>query len=221
MEKLNERNNFLYLTVALLGLLLSLPILKMYEGGTIYWITRLLVFLMLIVTYASLNFGPWWRRFVGLTLLLMASSELLYQLGFLDNASPFRLIMLMLFFLSVAYSASRRVLLRGHIDTNKIVGGIAIYLLLGLIWAMLYLISLEFLPGAFNGIEAGRWEDNFFDVVYFSFVTLATLGYGDISPSLPLTKSLAYLQAVTGTFYMAIVVASLIGASHKSSHDQQ
>jgi hypothetical protein len=193
----------------------------MFEGGTIYWITRLLIFLMLIVTYASLNFGPWWRRFVGLTLVLMASSELLFQLGFIGDASPFRLLLLMLFFFSVAYSAGRRVLLRGHIDTNKIVGSIAIYLLLGLIWAMLYLIALEFVPGSFNSIEAGRWEDNFFDVIYFSFVTLTTLGYGDISPALPLTKSLAYLQAITGTFYMAIVVASLIGASGTSAKNRQ
>jgi hypothetical protein len=221
MQRLNEQNNFLYLTLALLVLLLSLPLLKMFEGGIVHWITRLLVFFMLLITYASLDFGRWWRHFMAVILLVLAGSTLLHEFDFIGDAGLLHLVLLMLFFGSVAYSAGHRVLLRGAIDGNKIIGSIAIYLLLGLLWAMLYLITLEFVPGAFNGIEGGQWEDNFFDVIYFSFVTLATLGYGDISPTLPLTKSLAYLQAVTGTFYMAVVVASLIGASRASAKHQQ
>jgi hypothetical protein len=65
---------------------------------------------------------------------------------------------------------------------------------------------------AFNGIERENWSDNFSNAAYFSFVTMTSLGYGDISPALPLTRALAYLQAIVGAFYMAIVVASLIGA---------
>jgi voltage-gated potassium channel Kch len=49
-------------------------------------------------------------------------------------------------------------------------------------------------------------------MTYFSFVTLATLGYGDISPASPIAQVIVILEAVTGAFYMAIVVASLIGA---------
>jgi hypothetical protein len=104
------------------------------------------------------------------------------------------------------------------VDANTIVGALSVYLLIGLIWATLYLLSLEFFPLAFNGIERENWSDNFSNAVYFSFVTMTSLGYGDVSPALPITRALAYLQAIAGAFYMAIVVASLIGA--RTSHQK-
>jgi voltage-gated potassium channel Kch len=52
-----------------------------------------------------------------------------------------------------------------------------------------------------------------FIMTYFSFVTLTTLGYGDISPVTPVAQVLVVLEAVTGMFYIAIIVASLIGAA--------
>ena len=83
--------------------------------------------------------------------------------------------------------------------------------LLGLIWAMLYLFIAETIPGAFNSLPQVPWLDNFANAVYFSFVTITTLGYGDISPALPLPRFLVYMEAIVGVFYMAILVASLIG----------
>ena len=102
-------------------------------------------------------------------------------------------------------------LLTGSVDINKIVGSVALYLLLGLIWAIFYTVLLEFSPEAIQGMEAGPWPDNLSIMTYFSFVTLATLGYGDISPVTPVAQTLVILEAVTGMFYMAVVVASLIG----------
>ena len=52
-------------------------------------------------------------------------------------------------------------------------------------------------------------KDNF---IYFSFVTLTTLGFGDLLPVSPLARFLVYMEAVPGVFYMAIVVSSLVGA---------
>jgi len=125
----------------------------------------------------------------------------------------FDLSITLVFFLAVALTASSRVLLQGgEVDRNKIIGAIAIYLLLGLIWSTVYLILLEVSPTAFNGMEHLAWEDNFSRSTYFSYVTLTTLGYGDISPAEPLSRVLVYLEAMVGTFYMAIVIASLIGA---------
>ena len=78
---------------------------------------------------------------------------------------------------------------------------------------------LEFSPTAFNGMEHQLWEDNFSRATYFSYVTLTTLGYGDISPAEPLSRVLVYIEAMVGTFYMAVVIASLIGArSEKKTH---
>lgn len=212
MDKLNKNNNFLYLTMALVGVLIALPLLKLFEQGPVHWIIRGLLVVMMLTTYRSLHFGRHWRGFVALVLVLMIASTLFRELGVVHSTGVAQPALLLLYFGSVAYFAARRVLFSGRVDGNSILGGIAIYLLLGLIWSTLYLINLEFQPTALNGIEYQRWEDSLFEVTYFSYVTLATLGYGEISPALPISQGLAYLEAITGTFYMAIVVASLIGA---------
>ncbi len=75
----------------------------------------------------------------------------------------------------------------------------------------IYLFIAQAIPGAFNGVEQMLWYDNFANIAYYSFVTLTTLGYGDISPVAPIARFLVYIEAVVGVFYMAILVASLIG----------
>ena len=129
-----------------------------------------------------------------------------------------RAFILFVFYVGAIYLARRQVLFSGVVDANKIVGAIGIYLLMGLIWALMYLFLAQAIPGAFNGLEQLVWYDNFANVAYYSFVTLTTLGYGDISPVTPIARFLVYMEAVVGVFYMAILVASLIGVSISSSH---
>ena len=119
--------------------------------------------------------------------------------------------------LSAAWLVGGEVLLTGTVDFNKIVGAIALYLLLGLIWSIFYVIALEISPGSLNGVESASWFDNFPTTTYFSFVTLTTLGYGDISPAEPMAEVLVILEAVTGMFYLAVIVASLVGAMRTKS----
>lgn len=100
-----------------------------------------------------------------------------------------------------------RAFARGPVTMHRIQGAIAGYLLLGLVWANVYeLLSLG-LPGAFAGVNvaatAQRW-------VYFSFVTLTTVGYGDLIPVHPLARSFANLEALTGQLYPAILLARLV-----------
>lgn len=221
MEKLNEKNNFLYVTAALVCLLIALPILELTDSSLVEWVIRTLIFTMMVITYISLDFGLWWRRFVGLVLILLVLSTVLRELSILQSTGFAHLLMLLFFFASVAYSAARRVLFSGSIDSNKIIGSIAVYLLLGLIWSMLYLLALDLVPSALAGIEHRRWENNLFETIYFSFITLTSTGYGEITPVHPITRALAFLEALTGTFYMAVVVASLVGAAthHKPPED--
>ena len=115
------------------------------------------------------------------------------------------------FFIWTTWLAARQVLFTGSIDDNKIVGAICIYLLLGLIWTMMYLLIAEAVPDAFIGLQQAPWYDNFSELSYYSFVTLTTLGYGDITPNLPIPRFLAYMEAVVGVLYIAILVASLVG----------
>jgi hypothetical protein len=212
MKGVNEKNNFIYFTAALVVLLLISALVDTMPQGEGRMLLRLVILATEVVAFISLNFGTRWRGFIGLMVLLIIVAGSLDEFTSVTWAPVFGLISSLIFFLGIAYVVSRRVLFSGDVDFNTIIGALAVYLLIGLIWATLYLLTLEFFPLAFNGIERENWSDNFSNAAYFSFVTMTSLGYGDISPALPLTRALAYLQAIVGAFYMAIVVASLIGA---------
>jgi hypothetical protein len=107
----------------------------------------------------------------------------------------------------------RYVLRPGEVTADKIHGAIAGYILMGLLWTALYLFLNKMQPGsfAFNGV---RDFDNplvFPDFLYFSFITLTTTGYGDIAPVTGHARSLAILEQLAGTFYIAILIARLTG----------
>jgi hypothetical protein len=86
-----------------------------------------------------------------------------------------------------------------------------VLLLLGIIWTCLYAMLAEFRQGAFNGPSSGSWYEAFPTLLHFSFVTLTTVGYGDITPVSPLARFLAFMEAIVGQFYIAVLVASPVG----------
>jgi hypothetical protein len=101
-----------------------------------------------------------------------------------------------------------RVFARGTVTADRVMGAVALYLLLGFAWASAYeLVALHdphaFGGGAAEGVGAERW-------IYFSFVTLTTAGYGDIVPVARSARSLAVLEALVGQLYPAIILARLV-----------
>jgi len=96
----------------------------------------------------------------------------------------------------------------GPITLHRIQGGVAAYLLLGVAWAQAYTLLALLRPGAFSGAAAAGDGPRTF--LYFSFVTLTTVGYGDVLPVHPAARSLAMLEAVTGPLYLAILLARLV-----------
>ncbi len=101
-----------------------------------------------------------------------------------------------------------QVLKKGPITAHRIQGAIAVYLLLGLAWAHTYDLIEYLSPGSFTGAITD--SARFSSWMYFSFVTLATLGYGDIAPAHPVARSLAVAEAITGQLYLAILIARLV-----------
>jgi hypothetical protein len=108
------------------------------------------------------------------------------------------------------------VLRRGPITARRIQGAIAVYLLLGFIWAQAYELVALWHPGAFTGAVHGRGS---LPWTYFSFVTLTTMGYGDIMPVHPLARAVAVLEALTGQLYLAIMLARLVSLESQSRRD--
>jgi len=96
-----------------------------------------------------------------------------------------------------------------------IYAALCMYLLMGLVWSFIYVLVVALDPNAIKLALVIDWDDNardvFSEMYYFSFVTLTTLGYGDVLPISRIARSLATLEAVVGQLYLAVVIASLVG----------
>jgi hypothetical protein len=95
------------------------------------------------------------------------------------------------------------------ITADVIMGGICVYLLMGFIWAFVFAILESIQPGSFQMPE--DLSAGLVGFSYYSFVTLTTLGYGDVTPVSPPARSLALLEAIMGQLYIAILIARLVG----------
>ena len=117
---------------------------------------------------------------------------------------------------ALCYVVLALVLRSGPITTRRIEGAIAVYLLLGFTWAHAYELVVLWHPGAFTGAVEARGS---LPWMYYSFVTLTTMGYGDIMPVHPLARALAVLEALTGQLYLAIMLARLVSMELQSRRD--
>jgi hypothetical protein len=210
-KRLSEEDNFAFLTVALVLLLLTAAIVDQFASNLgKRLVPAVTVVTLAIAVWGVKHSGIWFRTGIGMVIAIF-----LVALGgqFLDQTGLHyaHLLILLVFFSYTAWLAMRQVLFTGAITRNKIFGAVCIYLLLGLIFAMLYLLIVQFSPSAFNGVDKLSWYDNLADYVYFSFVSLTTLGFGDITPALPVVRFLVYMEAVVGQLYVAILIASLVG----------
>jgi hypothetical protein len=214
---MTRQDNFIYLTFSLILLLLGTSLAQQFFDDSV----PRLVQSAIIVTLLVAVWGVDSKDFVLRKTFIFPLAILFFSFfgAWLDNAGFDQLYLLLLlsFLISSALRTAKQVLFTGDIDGNKILGAICLYLLMGLIWAVLYtLVQLTF-PGSFTNISSNSaWFTLFPDFIYFSFVTITTLGFGDISPLLPVSRFLVYLEAIVGQFYLAILVASLVG-SHMSN----
>ncbi len=115
--------------------------------------------------------------------------------------------------LLLAVAVSINVFAPHHTLGDRIFGAIVLYLLLGLIWAVAFALVDRLVAHAFaghlqTGSGVGEWT-------YFSFVTLTTLGYGDITPVTRIARSLATFEALIGQLHPAIIIARLVSLQGK------
>ena len=107
---------------------------------------------------------------------------------------------------------------KGEFTLHRIQGGIVVYLLISLVFAMLYQ-SVYLLEGetAFKGLSLSDRKE----FMYFSLVTLTTVGYGDITPAIVITRSMANFEALIGQLYPAILIAGIVTKVLESSKEHK
>jgi len=118
----------------------------------------------------------------------------------------------MLFMGYVALNILGYILRASRVSSEILCAAIANYLILGLLWSFAYTMIASAVPGAFafsTGPESGHVMGGF-NSIYFSFATLSTIGYGDISPVAGGVRMLAVAEAVVGMFYVTMLIARLV-----------
>jgi len=116
------------------------------------------------------------------------------------------------FMVFVAMHLFRFVLRSQRVNTEVLCAAISVYLMLGIIWTMSYVLLAQFVPGSF--VFSAAQDPNRamvgFEALYFSLGTLSGVSYGDITPVSNVARMLALLEAMTGVFYMTILIARLV-----------
>lgn len=186
--------------------------------GALGGIARDLAFSALLVAGAlSLPERRWLRRLVPPVAVLVLLVRWAYVAGTTADLTVWRelstLVMLILF----AWVVTAQVYRRGPVTVHRIQGAVAVYLLLGLVWASAYELVHHLHPEAFAGSLGAASPQTW---IYFSFVTLTTTGYGDIAPVHPVARSLAVAEALTGQLYLAVTLARLV-ALHVGARDRR
>ena len=139
------------------------------------------------------------------------------QLGHLFFPGPWmngiRSLFTALFLFSVALALFGNIVARSQIVTIDLMfGAVNIYLMVGLAFASLFAYLELMQPGSFSGLEVFSTDKNpFLPFIYFSYITLTTLGYGDVTPVTGAAITLSYVEAIFGQLYLAILVARLVG----------
>jgi len=198
------------LLLALVLLFVSAPFIEDLPGGDLIEA----VLLTLVMVAAVLAVGGR-RRTLTVALLLLSPALVGKWVNHVrpDLMPPAVLLAPTVIFFGFIVAHLLRFIVRApRVDTNVLCAGLSGYLLLGLLWLPMHLMVARLNPAAFAlpaGASAGATLDGF-SAFYFSFSTLCTIGYGDITPVSKAARMLAVTEAITGLFYLAVLISRLV-----------
>jgi hypothetical protein len=219
-EEIVRKNRFIPLLAALALLLIITPIWRLLfpgassEAGTTV-IGIAFVVMLIFATYAVAR----GRRFLVISVALAVPVALLQVVSFLFDSDRLLLadsIASVVFLAYIAVQGLRYLFTVRQVTMDTIAASLCIYLLLALAWAAIYTITELLAPGSYvvsrqDAASGGFVEEGSGVALYFSLVTISTLGYGDITPTTPVARLFAASQAVCGQLYLAVLVARLVG----------
>jgi hypothetical protein len=120
----------------------------------------------------------------------------------------------------IAVNVLSAVIRRNSVSANAVVGAICVYLLMAHVFALVYAALETSAPGSITGVVSstaataagGHHDSHLHEFLYFSVITLTTLGYGDMLAITPAARALVMLEAMSGQFFVAVFVARLVGS---------
>lgn len=204
------RHAAVWLLVALGALFVTSPFVQTLPGGDLVEAT-----LLSIVMVAAIGAVGGQRRAlrIGLVLLVPALGGKWLHHARPDLVPPALHLLATLVFFGFVVARLLVTLVRApRVDANVLCAGLAGFLLLGLLWVPAYLVVARLDPAAFAlpGARGAPATLDAFGAFYFSMITLCTVGYGDVTPVSSPARMLAVLEAISGVFYMAVLVSRLV-----------
>ncbi len=212
-----RRRRFQTLLIAAILLLGVFPLFRGIYGE------RLLLHILITLVYGTALFAIFTTTTVRLAALLLGTPPLVFiWTGYAlpEITHPSLIVtanLLSAFFLGFCVvTILRAAFAEAGASADSVYGAFCGYVLIGLAFGHLYVIVETLYPGSFGGIDparfrAGSAEWGRFQLTYFSFATLTTVGYGDITPARDGARGLVMVEAIMGQFYLAALVAELIG----------
>ena len=213
MAKLKHEANFSYLLIGLLITLVAGPLaieLDLQRPSVTVQVTFAVT--LLVSVWSAIDSKAWFYVGIGLALVNALASAINHLHASRTAATVALTCTLAFCAFSIAFTAKH--LFRAgtyRIDRNRLVGAISVYLLLGIGFGVLNMLIELWSPGSFTGLKPGENSAVGIEMIYFSFVTLTTLGYGDVTPVRPMAQAVAYIGVIAGQFYIAVLVAGLVG----------
>jgi hypothetical protein len=169
----------------------------------VYYVTIAAIYFSAVLVIADKSY-----KYFYLAILLIALDMLTIFFD-LHDFSALTSLASLLFFLYVIYHLVVRIASSKIVGKLEFLEAINIYLLFGIIGSVLFRVVYANDPNSFN--YPGETLRETADFLYFSFVTISTLGYGDITPNDSLAKSLSIFLSVAGQLYLAMIIAMLVG----------
>jgi len=204
----NRRTKFLFLLISLLALMVLEPFL--FDRTGLLFLLDIFFSLILFTSIYAVSE----KRLDAVIAILLGVPKLatMWWLYFSTHSLLFLFdsIFGFIFLAYIIVLILRHIFRQEDVTLEIIYGAIVVYILIGLMWVFLYKFTGYFHPGSFFFSDALAGETRK-ALYYYSFVTLTTLGYGDISPVSGPARSLAMLEAIVGQMYIAVLIARLVG----------
>lgn len=205
------RHRFACLFFSLLFTMVAAPVLGALEVSSWFMEAFVAFNILAAVFFTLLSFSLY--AALGLLVLFFAARSGYALLGY-SPLLPTSQGIAAAICLASALIMLRFMLSRGSIDSERIFAALNVYLMIGLICGVVFCIFEEQWPGSFalqSSFVRGGHKVVLEHGIYFSYVTLGTLGYGDIIPISGPARALAVVEAIGGQMYLAVVVARLVG----------
>lgn len=197
---------FLFLFTSMVLMFVFRPFLMEYV--TIAYLLEIFFFLIFLSAVYAIGQK---RITLIIALFLLLLTEILQLLSYLKDIPSLDALSNILGGLLLAYTATIILLYlfsEDKITGDLIMGAICVYFLMGLVWSFVFSTLETFQPGSFQMPQGTVSQATF---TYYSYVTLTTLGYGDVTPISTPARSFALLEAMMGQLYLAVLIARLVG----------